>query len=81
MRIIKSGFALLGMLLSMPVLAEGGIDTRIDEAVKPFADAVAGVIFSSFPLAGIQFPFVLVWLIVGSNHIHVLFPFHQSCAR
>ena len=75
MRIIKSGFALLGMLLSMPVLAEGGIDTRIDEAVKPFADAVAGFIFSSFPLAGVQFPYVLVWLIAGATIFTFYFRF------
>jgi AGCS family alanine or glycine:cation symporter len=75
MRIIRSGFALLGILLSMPVLAEGGIDTRIDEAVKPFADAVAGFIFSSFPLAGVQFPFVLVWLIAGATIFTFYFRF------
>lgn len=71
----RSGLALLGMLVSMSALAEDGIDTRINDAVKPFADAVAGFIFSSFPLAGVQFPYVLVWLITGATIFTFYFKF------
>jgi AGCS family alanine or glycine:cation symporter len=71
----KLGFALLGFLMSMPVLAQDGIDKQIDDAVRPFADAVAGFIFSSFPLGGIQFPFILVWLIVGATIFTFYFRF------
>ena len=71
----KWGFTLLGILMSMPLLAQDGIDTRIDEAVKPFADTVSGIIFSSFPLGGIQFPFVLVWLIAGATIFTFYFRF------
>ena len=71
----KWGFTLLGILMSMPLLAQEGIDTRIDEAVKPFADTVSGIIFSSFPLGGIQFPFVLVWLIAGATIFTFYFRF------
>jgi AGCS family alanine or glycine:cation symporter len=63
------------MLVSMSALAEDGIDTRINDAVKPFADAVAGFIFSSFPLAGVQFPYVLVWLIAGATIFTFYFNF------
>ena len=75
MLIKKWGSALLGILMSMPVLAQEGIDTKINEAIKPFADAVSGFIFSSFPLAGIQFPFVLVWLIAGATIFTFYFRF------
>jgi len=74
-KIIKSGLVLLGLMVSMSVLAEEGIDTQINDAVKPFADAVAGFIFSSFPLAGVQFPFVLVWLIAGATIFTFYFRF------
>lgn len=63
---------LVGLFASFSVFAEAGIDERINLAVKPFADAVAGFVFSSFPLAGVQFPFVLVWLIVAA----IIFTFY-----
>ena len=71
----RLGLALSGMLISMSALAGDGIDTRINDAVKPFADAVAGFIFSSFPLAGVQFPYVLVWLITGATIFTFYFKF------
>jgi len=62
-------------MVSASALAAEGIDTQINEAVKPYADAVAGFIFSSFPLAGVQFPFVLVWLIAGATIFTFYFRF------
>jgi len=75
MSIRKSGLALLGLLNSMPVFAEGGVDSKINDAIEPFADAVSGFIFSSFPIAGVPFPFVLVWLIVGATFFTFYFRF------
>jgi AGCS family alanine or glycine:cation symporter len=72
MSIRKLGLGLLGLFISMPVLAEGGIDSSINAAIEPFADAVAGFIFISFPVAGVPIPFVLVWLITGA----VIFTFY-----
>jgi AGCS family alanine or glycine:cation symporter len=72
MSIIKSGLALLGLFLSMPVFAQEGIDSQINEAIKPYADAVAGFIFSSFPIAGVATPFILIWLIAGA----IIFTFY-----
>ena len=65
------------LLLSLPLsaLAEDGIDARIDQAVKPYADAVAGFIFSSFPVAGVQIPFVLAWLIFAATFFTFYFRF------
>jgi len=64
-------------LLALPVtaLAQGGIDQEINEAIKPYADAVAGFIFSSFPVAGVQIPFVLVWLIAAALFFTFYFKF------
>jgi AGCS family alanine or glycine:cation symporter len=55
------------LLTCLPVLANDGIDSRIDGAVKPFADTVSALIFYSFPLAGVQIPFVLVWLLFAAT--------------
>jgi AGCS family alanine or glycine:cation symporter len=63
------------LLLPLSTLAENGIDNRIDQAVKPYADAVSGFIFSSFPVAGVQIPFVLVWLIFAATFFTFYFRF------
>jgi AGCS family alanine or glycine:cation symporter len=52
--------------------ADESIDSRINAAVQPWADLVSGLIFSSFPLAGVAVPFVLVWLLFAA----VLFTFY-----
>jgi AGCS family alanine or glycine:cation symporter len=60
--------------VSWPI-PEEGLDERIDQAVRPFADAVSGVIFSTFPVAGVGVPFVLVWLLVAASVFTVYFRF------
>ncbi len=67
--------ALTGLFACLPAWAQGGIDQRINDAVKPVSDAVAGFIFSSFPLFGVQVPFVLVWLIVAASFFTFYFNF------
>lgn len=67
---------LVSLFASFSVAAqEMGIDEKINLAVKPFADAVAGAVFSSFPVAGVQIPFVLVWLIVAATIFTFYFKF------
>ena len=66
---------LIGLFASFSVFAEVGIDEKINLAVKPFADAVAGAVFSSFPVGGVQIPFVLVWLIVAATIFTFYFKF------
>ncbi len=70
-------FALAATLLavSMPVIANDGVDARINEAVKPFADMVASLVFVSFPVAGVEIPFVLVWLIFAATLFTFYFRF------
>ncbi len=66
---------LVAMLWSFSAFAQQGIDEKINTAVKPFADAVAGAVFASFPVAGVDIPFVLVWLIVAASIFTVYFKF------
>jgi len=63
------------LLCSVTAWAQNGVDQRINEAIKPAADAVAGFIFSSFPVAGVDIPFVLVWLIVAATIFTLYFKF------
>ena len=68
-----AGFVFLASLIaSLPAWAQNGIDEKINTAVKPFSDAVAGFIFTSFPLYGVDIPFVLVWLIMAA----IIFTFY-----
>ena len=57
------------------LFADGSIDERINDAVKPFADAVSGFIFSSFPVGGVPVPFVLVWLLLAATIFTIYFRF------
>lgn len=66
---------IVGLLASFSVFAETGIDEKINIAIKPFADAVAGFVFYSFPVGGVQIPFVLVWLIVAATVFTFYFKF------
>ncbi len=79
MQKLKSGgrlaLAALLLALSVPAQADEGIDARINEAVEPFANAVSGLIFSSFPVGGVQIPFVLVWLIFAATLFTFYFRF------
>ena len=70
---LAPAIAFLG--LSLSAHAADGIDQRIDQAVKPFADAVAGFIFSSFPVNGVPVPFVLVWLLFAAAVFTLYFRF------
>jgi len=63
------------LLAAAPAAAQQGMDQRIDDAIRPVADAVAGFIFSSFPVAGVPVPFVLVWLIFAATLFTIYFKF------
>ena len=74
-RIKKIVFALSLLVLPLAAVAQDGIDQRIDQFVKPYADAVSGFIFSAVPVAGVPFPFVLVWLIFAAFFFTIYFRF------
>jgi AGCS family alanine or glycine:cation symporter len=67
--------ALAGIAAANPALAQNGFDEKVDQAIRPAADWVAGYIFSSFPLLGVPIPFVLVWLIVAATIFTFYFKF------
>ena len=71
----KFALAAASLIATMPAWADEGIDTKINAAVEPVANAVAGMVFTSFPLAGIQVPFVLVWLLVAALVFTIYFKF------
>ncbi len=75
LRIKNLVLPILILMLPLSALAQEGVDQRIDEAVKPYADAVSGFIFSSIPIAGVPFPFVLVWLIAAAFFFTIYFRF------
>jgi AGCS family alanine or glycine:cation symporter len=73
---IKTGLlTLAGLFICLPAFAQNGIDEKIDTLIKPTADWVAGIIFFSFPVAGVEIPFVLVWLIVAASIFTFYFKF------
>jgi AGCS family alanine or glycine:cation symporter len=63
------------LLTVLPAMAQQGVDERIDQVIRPYADGVSGFIFSSFPLAGVQIPFVLVWLLLAATIFTFYFKF------
>jgi len=72
-----AGIAPALLLLAVPGLAaaQDGLDQRIDQAMRPAADAVAGFIFSSFSIDGVAVPYVLVWLLAAATIFTLYFRF------
>ncbi|MGD9022119.1 MAG: hypothetical protein PVF46_10000, partial [Lysobacterales bacterium] len=76
MTITRLGATLLaGLFTSMSAFADTGVDEKINQFVRPYSDAVAGAVFSSFTVGGVDIPFVLVWLIVAATIFTVYFRF------
>jgi len=73
----RAGIAPALLLLAVPGLAaaQDGLDQRIDQAMRPAADAVAGFIFSSFSIDGVAVPYVLVWLLAAATIFTLYFRF------
>mgnify|MGYP001813035413 FL=1 len=67
--------ALLLFSVPYPLWASENIESRINDAVQPWADAVYGFVFSTFPVAGLDIPFVLAWLIFAATLFTFYFRF------
>jgi AGCS family alanine or glycine:cation symporter len=63
------------LVLHAPAWAQQGIDQRIDDAVRPVADGVAGFIFYALPLGPVELPFVLLWLLFAATLFTLYFRF------
>lgn len=61
---LSAGMMASGILVSPAALAET-LDERINEAVAPFTDALAGAIFTTIPIMGADFPLIVGWLILA----------------
>jgi len=42
------------------------IDATVEAAIKPFADGLASVIFARIPIAGIEIPWIVMWLVAAA---------------
>jgi len=62
-------------LFAQSAFAQEGADQKINAAIKPYADAVSGFIFSSFTVGQVQVPFVLVWLVFAATLFTLYFRF------
>ncbi len=56
-------------------VAGSGIDSAINRAMQPVADAIAGLIFFSVPVNGTDLPLIIVWLVVGAAFFTFYFGF------
>jgi AGCS family alanine or glycine:cation symporter len=70
----------LSVLLSAPAAfaqetQERSIDTVINEAVAPVSNAIVSVIFYSVPVFGVQFPLIVLWLVIAAVIATVYFDF------
>ena len=66
---------LAALLGSVQAFAQSGIDQKINDAIRPASDWVAGLVFSTFPLFGVDIPFVLVWLVFAATFFTFYFKF------
>ena len=66
---------LISLTLPMSVLAEAKLDEKINTALKPILDTVTNFVFTSFDVAGVGIPFVLVWLILAATIFTLYFRF------
>lgn len=80
MTYLKSRFAAAALLLFTPMVAMAqvagpGLDQRISEAFKPFADTVSNFIFYGVAIGDTNLPLILVWLILAGVICTVYFRF------
>jgi AGCS family alanine or glycine:cation symporter len=68
----RLALAVACLAAAAPAAAEQGVDQRINDAIRPVADAVSGFIFSSISVSGVAVPFVLLWLLFAA----ILFTFY-----
>lgn len=52
-----------------------GLDQLVDSYVSPLADVVSGIMFYAVPIAGVQFPLIVMWLIAAGLIFTVYFRF------
>ncbi|WP_033068722.1 alanine/glycine:cation symporter family protein [Thalassospira australica] len=76
--VTASAVALLSAILPQIAQAqEVGLDQRINEAIAPISNVIAGTMFYSVPIAGTAFPLIVGWLVVAATIFTLYFGFVQ----
>jgi AGCS family alanine or glycine:cation symporter len=68
------------LLATLPHLAraqEASFDQKINEAIAPISNVIAGTMFYSVPIAGTAFPLIVGWLVVAATIFTLYFGFVQ----
>jgi AGCS family alanine or glycine:cation symporter len=71
----RLALTIASLAVAAPAAAEQGVDQRINDAIRPVADAVSGFIFSSISVNGVAVPFVLLWLLFAATLFTFYFKF------
>lgn len=68
---------LLAASIPLPLLAQQspGIDERINQSIQPLTDFITSVVFAAIPIAGVDIPFVVIWLILAATVFTIYFRF------
>ncbi|WP_417827695.1 alanine/glycine:cation symporter family protein [Thalassospira sp.] len=68
---------LLAILPQIAQAQEAGLDQRINEAIAPISNVIAGTMFYSVPIAGTAFPLIVGWLVIAATIFTLYFGFVQ----
>lgn len=73
-----SAVALMSALLPHVAAAqEVSLDEKINQAIAPISNVIAGTIFYSVPVAGTAFPLIVGWLVIAATIFTLYFGFVQ----
>jgi len=73
-----SAVAMMSATLPQIALAqEAGLDEKINQAIAPISNVIAGTMFYSVPIAGTEFPLIVGWLVVAATIFTLYFGFVQ----
>ncbi|HCK19253.1 alanine:cation symporter family protein [Thalassospira tepidiphila] len=68
------------MSATLPQLAQAqevGLDEKINQAISPISNVIAGAMFYSVPIGGTAFPLIVGWLVIAATIFTIYFGFVQ----
>lgn len=75
---MASAVAVMSAILPHVAAAqEASFDEKINQAIAPISNVIAGTIFYSIPVAGTAFPLIVGWLVVAATIFTLYFGFVQ----
>ncbi|MBX2831203.1 MAG: alanine:cation symporter family protein [Rhodospirillales bacterium] len=73
-----SAVAVMSMLLPFAATAqEASLDEKINQAIAPISNVIAGFMFYSVPVGGTAFPLIVGWLVIAATILTLYFGFVQ----